>query len=266
MNQHRFTDFHINKNVQCLPMTVMMNIVLLRLIHYVLALGTFVKQCLLKIPALPFNKTDYSVVQSDARQLKKLPLHLGLILCEKELSYADIARTIVWSSAMGITYISVYDSNGVIKRNEHCLASELQKQRGLQTDSEKNKSDIQINSGWKTQDKCSSRTNVYLLSQQDGRQSIVDVAKTICCRVKSKQMKAAELNPQSLDVIFQEESGYPDPDIIIRFGSVESLLGFMPWHVRLTEILSVPSHIGLEYKAFKSVLVNYGNTHQRFGK
>ncbi|WAR08347.1 NGBR-like protein [Mya arenaria] len=193
MNQHRFTDFHINKNVQCLPMTVMMNIVLLRLIHYVLALGTFVKQCLLKIPALPFNKTDYSVVQSDARQLKKLPLHLGLILCEKELSYADIARTIV---------------------NEHCLASELQKQRGLQTDSEKNKSDIQINSGWKT----------------------------------------------------QEESGYPDPDIIIRFGSVESLLGFMPWHVRLTEILSVPSHIGLEYKAFKSVLVNYGNTHQRFGK
>lgn len=33
------------------------------------------------------------------------------------------------------------------------------------------------------------------------------------------------------------EWGYPDPDMIVRFGNVESLLGFMPWHIRLTEIL-----------------------------
>ena len=39
---------------------------------------------------------------------------------------------------------------GVIKRNEQCLAAELQKQKAISTDSEKVKSNIELQSGWKT--------------------------------------------------------------------------------------------------------------------
>ena len=31
--------------------------------------------------------------------------------------------------------------------------------------------------------------------------------------------------------------GFPDPDLVLKFGQVESLLGFLPWQLRVTEIL-----------------------------
>ncbi|KAG1699636.1 Dehydrodolichyl diphosphate synthase complex subunit Nus1 [Nymphon striatum] len=32
-------------------------------------------------------------------------------------------------------------------------------------------------------------------------------------------------------------SGFPDPDLLIRCGKIETLLGFLPWQIRLTEML-----------------------------
>jgi len=31
--------------------------------------------------------------------------------------------------------------------------------------------------------------------------------------------------------------GFPDPELVLKFGRVESLLGFLPWQLRVTEIL-----------------------------
>jgi len=92
----------------------MFNIVFLRLLHYVIALTSFFRQWFVKIAAFPLNKSDVGGIQSDARKLHKLPLHLGLIVTENEVSYIDIARTILWSATMGITYISLYDADGKI--------------------------------------------------------------------------------------------------------------------------------------------------------
>ena len=39
------------------------------------------------------------------------------------------------------------------------------------------------------------------------------------------------------DVVVAEKQGYPDPDLVLRFGRVDSLLGYLPWQTRLTEIL-----------------------------
>ena len=38
-------------------------------------------------------------------------------------------------------------------------------------------------------------------------------------------------------VFFSDQTCCPDPDLIIKFGQVDSLLGFMPWQIRLSEIL-----------------------------
>lgn len=47
--------------------------------------------------------------QSD---LEKLPVHIGLLVTEEELSSTDIANLVVWCMAVGISYISVYDNCG----------------------------------------------------------------------------------------------------------------------------------------------------------
>lgn len=36
---------------------------------------------------------------------------------------------------------------------------------------------------------------------------------------------------------FQGSNGFPDPDVVLKFGPVESTLGYLPWHIRLTEIM-----------------------------
>lgn len=91
-----------------------MNIIILRLIHYILAIGSFVRQWIFRISSLSFNKTDGLKVQADGRKLKKLPLHLGMIIIEEDISYTDIANFVLWSAAMGISFISIYDSSGEI--------------------------------------------------------------------------------------------------------------------------------------------------------
>jgi len=52
-------------------------------------------------------------------------------------------------------------------------------------------------------DKSSSQIDVFLLSLEDGRQSIVNTAKTICRRVSNKLVKTSDITPQSVDVLFQ---------------------------------------------------------------
>jgi dehydrodolichyl diphosphate syntase complex subunit NUS1 len=32
-------------------------------------------------------------------------------------------------------------------------------------------------------------------------------------------------------------NGFPDPDLVLKFGPVDSTLGFLPWQIRLTEIM-----------------------------
>lgn len=49
---------------------------------------------------------------SDGRSLEKLPVHIGLLVAEEELSYTDIANLVVWCMAVGISYVSVYDNHG----------------------------------------------------------------------------------------------------------------------------------------------------------
>lgn len=49
---------------------------------------------------------------SDGKTLKKLPVHIGLLVAEEEPSYTDIANLVVWCMAVGISYVSVYDNHG----------------------------------------------------------------------------------------------------------------------------------------------------------
>ena len=53
-----------------------------------------------------------SAAEADAKQLSKLPLHMGVVLVEKDYSLRDLANVVLWSVTMGIFHVTIYDVNG----------------------------------------------------------------------------------------------------------------------------------------------------------
>ena len=54
----------------------------------------------------------YGKIREDSKDLAKLPRHISFVVQESDISFVDLAQLIVWSMAMGIPYISVYDREG----------------------------------------------------------------------------------------------------------------------------------------------------------
>ena len=90
--------------------------VLLYLVHCLLAVRTVFSNLLWKARKpleLTFGKrTIHNHYKHDSQSLKKLPLHVGLVVLEDDISYHDIANILVWCMALGISYMSVYDRAG----------------------------------------------------------------------------------------------------------------------------------------------------------
>ena len=56
--------------------------------------------------------------RADGSSLEKLPVYVSPVITEEEQepSFSDMASLVV-QSAVGIAYISVYDHQGIVKRN-----------------------------------------------------------------------------------------------------------------------------------------------------
>lgn len=55
----------------------------------------------------------YDQLQQDFGNLSKLPRHMSFVINEDvSTDYCDVANLIVWTIAMGIPYISLYDRHG----------------------------------------------------------------------------------------------------------------------------------------------------------
>ncbi|XP_034057425.1 dehydrodolichyl diphosphate synthase complex subunit nus1 isoform X2 [Gymnodraco acuticeps] len=63
-----------------------------------------------------------------------------------------------------------------------------------------------------------------------------------------------------------ESKSVPDPELVVKFGPVDSTLGFLPWHIRLTEFISLPSHRDVSYEDLLGVLRRFGSCQQRLGQ
>lgn len=250
---------------------------ILRLIHHILAVCLLLKQWLTYLPLYAFayqQKPSISSIKTDARTLKKIPNHLSIVVVENEISFTDIANIIIWSVALGISYISVYDFDGEFKRNSKILKAEIEKSEETVKDSEKIKHNISFHTNEREpvqQTKLngyhdSSKTQIQLLSLEDGRQDLVHLTQSLCEQVISQNLKIEDITAQNIDDTLLDIHRFPDPELIFKFGDTDSLLGFLPWQTRLTEILSFPTHKGYSYHSFITQMTLYGDTKQRFGK
>ncbi|KAJ0044216.1 hypothetical protein NL108_004734, partial [Boleophthalmus pectinirostris] len=81
----------------------------------------------------------------------------------------------------------------------------------------------------------SCRPVVSVLSPEDGKQSIVQAAQHLCRSVENKERSPKDISVSMLDSLLREFKNIPDPDLVLKLGPVDSTLGFLPWHIRLTE-------------------------------
>ncbi|KAK6297384.1 hypothetical protein J4Q44_G00319670 [Coregonus suidteri] len=172
--------------------------------------------------------------------------------------------------AVGISYVSVYDNHGVFRRNNSRLMDEILKQQQelLGLEGSKQHSVEFLNNGTDKQDhqvlSCQSVVNV--LSPDDGKLRIVQAAQQLCRAVEQMEKTSKDINVTVLDSLLRESKSTPDPDLVLKFGPVESTLGFLPWHIRLTEFISLPSHVDVSYEDLFSALQHYASCEQRLGK
>jgi dehydrodolichyl diphosphate syntase complex subunit NUS1 len=107
--------------------------------------------------------------------------------------------------------------------------------------------------------------SILLLSAEDGRDSLVDLTKTLTEMSQRSKISSSDI---SIDLVDAEisESVMGEPDLLILFGPTVELSGYPPWQIRLTEIFHVEDNQGVGYQVFLRALYNYANAQMRFGR
>ena len=104
-----------------------------------------------------------------------------------------------------------------------------------------------------------------LLSAEDGRDSLVDLTKTLAEMAQRSKISSADV---SIDLVDAEltESVMGEPDLLLIFGPHVELSGYPPWQIRLTEIFHVPDNQGVGYQLFLRALHNFAKAQMRLGR
>lgn len=173
----------------------------------------------------------------------KIPKHIALSFTNEAncLDFESLARLLCWCKQLGINYITIYDDLGHIKVKQKELFKWVElKMKSIGCE----KPVVRIE-------------GLNILSKVDGRQKFFNDIKNLAIKLKPNSINLEQV---------QNCVGWPvDPELLISFGSPLCLYGFPPWHLRLTEIFTIPTHKNLPQKIFIDCLRRYSRTTQREG-
>ncbi|KAL8803630.1 MAG: hypothetical protein Q9182_003045 [Xanthomendoza sp. 2 TL-2023] len=222
------------------------------------------------------------LIKQDIRGLERIPQHLSVILELKaeeqglaglEKLLDDVAEISAWCSGAGIPMLSVYERTGILKdhiqRTHRVVCSKLHSYFGRQVPT------LQIQAPhvpsflngdeFERSSSVAGHLSILLLSEGDGRATLVDLTKTLTEMSQRNKLSAADV---SLDLIDAEisESVMTEPDLLIVFGPYVKLQGYPPWQVRLTEIYHSQDNCGVGYQVFLGALYNFAKAQMKFGR
>jgi dehydrodolichyl diphosphate syntase complex subunit NUS1 len=108
--------------------------------------------------------------------------------------------------------------------------------------------------------------SILLLSEDDGRNTIVDLTKTLAEMAQKQKISPDDVKYELIDTEITD-SVMTEPDLLLTFGPRVVLEGYPPWQLRLTEIFHVPDNAeGVGYQVFLRALHNYAKAQMRFGR
>ena len=108
---------------------------------------------------------------------------------------------------------------------------------------------------------------VNFLTPNNGRQQIVETCKEIATHVGEDKVTLDDITPEFIDKELRKSIwGLPDPDLVLYFGRICVTYGLLPWHIRVTEFVSVPPQLLITVTDYLKALHRFAKTEQRFGK
>jgi dehydrodolichyl diphosphate syntase complex subunit NUS1 len=266
-------------------------------------------------------------IQKDVKDLSRLPGHLSVLLTLKteedgglEALLDEVAELCAWTAAVGIPVLSVYEKSGVLKSymssiqelvnqkltayfgpppatpSLHIFAPNHPSTNTSSTDSQNIKSKGTTNDTTNGNTKSGGHLNLLLISSTDGRETLVDLTRTLTEMCQSNKISPRDITADLIDAEISattsiasseskavhqpqigrdSETAAGEPALLIIFGPVVKLDGYPPWQIRLTEIFCVGDSGGdvsgrsatrVEYQGFLRGLWKYAGAEMRFGR
>jgi len=106
---------------------------------------------------------------------------------------------------------------------------------------------------------------ISIISIEDGLNDIARTAGELCNEV-SAWRDPSSISPDIIQDTLHGIKGLPDPELVVRFGHISSTFGYLPWQIRLSEIIPLPTHNQITYEDFRNVLARFCKCEKRFGK
>uniref|UniRef100_A0AC34GQ13 Ditrans,polycis-polyprenyl diphosphate synthase [(2E,6E)-farnesyldiphosphate specific] n=1 Tax=Panagrolaimus sp. ES5 TaxID=591445 RepID=A0AC34GQ13_9BILA len=204
-------------------------------------------------------KTLIEVSLDKPKNTLTLPNHIGIAFVEEDLiSYRHIFDLILHSTSAGVKRITFYDPWSRIKSDKIRFIKDLKKYLKNSHSSiipiftDESKEEIETN-----------KRNIYItiLGATDGRGALVNACKKLC-------HLSREIKIEDVDEELKKQSIF-EPDLLIKIGTIQSLAGYPPWSLRVTEILSL-SRLSTESKftksQFEEILLNFSRRERRLGR
>uniref|UniRef100_A0A1B6D8L5 ditrans,polycis-polyprenyl diphosphate synthase [(2E,6E)-farnesyldiphosphate specific] n=1 Tax=Clastoptera arizonana TaxID=38151 RepID=A0A1B6D8L5_9HEMI len=204
-------------------------------------------------------------VRDGVKSLSKIPQHLAVIVGSEQISYLDFTKLILWCLNAEIPHISFYSSLNEISCHLLYKAVCVQSKDNLLrikwgesfSDDIKKLAKKGIN-GYKWQ----PALQVNVFNSSSGIDCLLKVTRNLCkSHSKSSKIDISDVNKEMKAILC-----IPDPDLVIVFSNINCTFGFLPWHLRVTEIQRVTTHHNLNIDTFMEALHSYSDREQRFGK
>lgn len=218
------------------------------------------------------------IIRRDVRRLKKIPHHLAIILEYKkdggiELLIHQVAELSCWCISSGIRILTIYEKYGRIKQYQtttYRIISQI-----IQSYFGRSRHNIKIRSPYASffsdSDVNNDETNypvdleINFISQEDGRESLIDLTKTLCELSQSGKFSTKDISIELVDA-GMNASFLEEPQLLMAFTPTCTLQGFPPWQIRFTEIFFVENDNYVDYHIFMKGLKLYANAEMRWGK
>ncbi|KAF5125940.1 Dehydrodolichyl diphosphate synthase complex subunit NUS1 [Metarhizium anisopliae] len=218
-------------------------------------------------------------IRRDIIGLGRKPNHLSAILKaeENQRPKADLDRLIeetselaAWCASAEIPMLSIYEKTGILKKHmPRVYEAVMQKftfyfagqhPSLLLTSPHKDAYSSPALAGDKH-----GHLKLHLISAQDGRESIVDLTRTLAEMSQRGKISPRDISMELVDAELSEGI-MPEPDLLILFSPNVELSGYPPWQIRLTEIFCLQDNEGFGYQVFLKALRKFAKAQMRNGK
>ncbi|QUC18233.1 uncharacterized protein UV8b_02474 [Ustilaginoidea virens] len=218
-------------------------------------------------------------IRRDVVGLGRKPNHLSVILKaeENQRPKADLDRLIeetaelaAWCASGEIPMLSVYEKTGLLKKHMPRVYEAVMQKFTFYFAGQH--PSLSLSSPHK--DAYSSpalpggkhgHLKLHLISAQDGRESIVDLTRTLAEMSQRGKISPRDISMELIDAELSEGI-MPEPDLLVLFSPNVELSGYPPWQIRLTEIFCLQDNEGFGYQVFLKALRKYSKAQMRHGR